>query len=207
MKTIIAGSRHIDDYQALKETMSKVGWEITEVVSGGCRGVDQMGEEWAEENGIPVKTFVADWATYGRIAGELRNRRMAEYADALVILWDGKSPGASCMMREASKAGIRIHNTIYGVDMHDMEAAEQAILEYYWAGRGRLVYLNGHWGWEEADAEAPKVVPSAIDSLIARGMMEEREIKVLLTRRRTLTRANQPAGRSDPAPPARPPAR
>lgn len=179
MKAIIAGSRHIEDYDALKAAVQDAGWDITEVVSGGCRGVDCLGEQWAAENNIPVKPFVADWATYGRTAGELRNREMANYADGLIILWDGKSPGASCMMREATKAGIQIHNQIYGIDMHDLETTEQAILDYYRSGRGRLVYLHGHWGWEEAHADAPEVNPHAIAELLQRGVMEEATFTVL----------------------------
>lgn len=50
MKTIIAGSRDITDYPRFEQYMQRVldsGWTITEVVSGTCRGVDQMGERWA----------------------------------------------------------------------------------------------------------------------------------------------------------------
>ena len=180
MKTIIAGSRTIEDYEALKTVMARIDFDITEVVSGGCWGVDLMGERWAQENGIPVRQFAADWAKYGRIAGELRNREMAEYADALVILWDGKSPGASCMMRESSKAGIKIVNTIYGINPDDLEANEKDILNYYWAGKGRLAYREGHWTWECAGDDAPKVDPHAVDSLIARGLMEAVNLTVLV---------------------------
>lgn len=180
MKTIIAGSRHIEDYDALQNIMDKIDWDVTEVVSGGCRGVDVMGERWAEEHGIPVKRFAADWLTHGRIAGELRNREMAAYADALVILWDGKSPGASCMMREASRAGIRIVNVIYGFDPSDLAAAEKNILDYYWAGKGRLMYQEGHWMWECKGDDAPTVTTEAVDSLIARGLMEPVTVTVLM---------------------------
>jgi hypothetical protein len=48
MKTIIAGSRQIEDFDALSKTIEDAGWDIDEVVSGTCRGVDVMGEEWAQ---------------------------------------------------------------------------------------------------------------------------------------------------------------
>jgi len=179
MKTIIAGSRHIEDRDALKQTIADSGLEVTEVVSGTCRGVDVMGEEWGRANGIPVKPFPADWLTHGRIAGELRNRNMAHYADALILLWDGKSPGASCMLREANKAGIKVHTQIYGVDMSDLEKLERDIVDYVNAGKGRIIFENGHWSWEFADENAPNLCDEAITELIRQDVMQEDTITVL----------------------------
>lgn len=90
---------------ALKNTP----FEITEVVSGTCKGVDQLGEEWAERKGIPVKKFPADWSKHGRRAGPLRNREMAKYADALIAIWDGKSRGTRSMIDEALREGLEVY--------------------------------------------------------------------------------------------------
>ena len=179
MKVIIAGSRTIEDKEALEHAINASGWDIEQVVSGTCRGVDVMGEEWGKENGVDVRQFPADWLTHGRIAGELRNRDMAHYADGLILLWDGKSPGASCMLREANKAGIKVHNQIYGVDMSDLEDLERSIIEYYHAGKGRIVHRDGHWSWEFADEQAPNLCDEAISELIRQGMMESEEVTVL----------------------------
>ena len=179
MKVIIAGSRHIMDYAALKEFVEEVAWPIEEVVSGGCRGVDQLGEQWADENGLPSKVMHADWVSYGREAGELRNRDMAHYADALILLWDGKSPGASCMLRESAKAGIEIRHQIYGMDWKEIADAEKAILDHYWAGKGRLVYRHGHWEWEEVTKNAPAIPQDAIHGLVERGFLEEDTLTIL----------------------------
>lgn len=179
MKVIIAGSRQIEDLEALKTLIDKSGWDIEEVVSGGCRGVDSLGEQWAEAHAIPVRTFAADWAKYGREAGELRNRDMAAYADGLILLWDAKSPGSSCMLRESAKAGIPIQHAIYGLDIADIGALEQAILDYYWSGKGRLVFQHSHWEWETADADAPPVSQEAIASLTAQGLLEQATLTIL----------------------------
>jgi predicted Rossmann fold nucleotide-binding protein DprA/Smf involved in DNA uptake len=61
MRTIIAGSREITDYALIERGMIDVPFNVTEVVSGGARGVDTLGERWARENGIPIKIFPADW--------------------------------------------------------------------------------------------------------------------------------------------------
>ncbi len=179
MKVIIAGSRTIEDRDALERAISDAGWDIEEVVSGTCRGVDVMGENWGKANDVAVKQFPADWLTHGRVAGELRNRDMAHYADGLILLWDGKSPGASCMLREANKAGIKVHNQIYGVDMGDLQDLERSIVEYYHSGRGRIIFRDGHWSWEEADENAPHLCDEAISELIREGMMESEEVTVL----------------------------
>lgn len=98
MKVIIAGSRNIKDYALVVEAVKQSGYEITEVVSGCATGVDWLGEQWARANNVPVKEMPADWNRYGKSAGPYRNRAMAEYADAAVIIWDGESRGTRNMI-------------------------------------------------------------------------------------------------------------
>lgn len=108
MKVVIAGCRYSDveakiifsDYNLLIDTIEKSGLDITEVVCGMAIGVDRMGEQWARRYNIPIKEMPADWNTYGKGAGPIRNRAMAEYADAAIILWDGKSEGTRNMINE-----------------------------------------------------------------------------------------------------------
>lgn len=109
MKVIVAGSRAGVVYAQVVAAIELSGWQdqITEVVCGGCRGVDNMGRLWTQgRETIRVVLFQAQWEQYGRAAGPIRNRRMAEYADALVAVWDGRSRGTKNMietMRELSK--------------------------------------------------------------------------------------------------------
>jgi len=109
MKTIIAGSRDIIDYDFVKDVINSCPWEITEVVSGGATGVDTLGEKWAGEKGIAVRKFPAEWDKWGRSAGPLRNTQMADYADALVLVWDGISQGSGHMLEIALKRGLTLH--------------------------------------------------------------------------------------------------
>lgn len=84
---------------------------LTEVVSGTARGIDRLGELWAERRGIPVKRFPADWNKHGKAAGFIRNREMAIYGDGALVLWDGKSRGSKNMyetMRGLSKPALCI---------------------------------------------------------------------------------------------------
>jgi len=114
MKTIIAGSREGCGYQDFHRALMACPFEITEVVSGGARGVDAMGETYAKDQGLPLSLFPADWRAHGKAAGPIRNREMAAYAEALVAIWDGESRGTKNMIDEASKRGLVIY--VYRLD-------------------------------------------------------------------------------------------
>lgn len=117
MKTIIAGSRSVINYRAVRAILNNyhtfANWDhapaITEVVSGCCRGPDLFGEWWAEEYDIPIKRFPAYWNTEGRSAGYKRNERMAMYADNLIAFWDGHSKGTHHMIDLANRQGLYVH--------------------------------------------------------------------------------------------------
>lgn len=112
MKTIIAGSRDITDMNVVLAAINGISWHITEVVSGGARGVDKLGEAWAQHHGIPIKQFLVtpqEWKTIGKSAGHRRNRKMGDYAEALVAVWDGVSPGTKGMIEYARSKGLRVY--------------------------------------------------------------------------------------------------
>lgn len=116
VKVIVAGLRSFNDYDLFKSKIEKTIIDneinITEIVSGGASGVDSMAERYANENGISVKVFQADWKKYGRGAGPLRNKKMAEYVGekgALVAFWDYKSKGTGSMIKIAEKMNLNIY--------------------------------------------------------------------------------------------------
>jgi predicted Rossmann fold nucleotide-binding protein DprA/Smf involved in DNA uptake len=102
MKIVIAGSRTIEDYEVVRNLLEGQSLNVSEVVSGCARGVDRLGERWAEENEIPVKKFPANWKL-GPKAGPIRNAQMADYADAAVVFWDGESSGSKNMIAQMKK--------------------------------------------------------------------------------------------------------
>ena len=120
-RIIVAGGRDFTDYALLSETLDVILNRYTlrevQIVSGCCRGADALGERYAREHGIPVVRFPADWQAYGKAAGPIRNRKMAEYAaegdGMLVAFWDGKSRGTASMIRLAEKYGLRIKTITY----------------------------------------------------------------------------------------------
>jgi len=111
MRLIIAGSRNVDDYEALRFAMVDSGmWkqhkQSIEVVCGMARGADALGLLFAERNNLAVHKFPADWDKHGKKAGYLRNAEMAKFANACLILWDGQSKGSAHMKDLAIKKGL-----------------------------------------------------------------------------------------------------
>lgn len=108
-RCIVAGSRTAS-YKDVVEALALCPFteKITLVVSGGARGADAHGERLAREHGVKVVRRRAEWRKYGAAAGPRRNRRMAREADALIAIWDGRSPGTRNMIYEARKRGLRV---------------------------------------------------------------------------------------------------
>lgn len=109
MRTIIAGSRTIKDYDVVKEAIEKSGFDITTLISGTADGVDQLGEKWAKDNNIPIELHPADWDKWGRSAGTIRNQEMAECAEACILVWDRQSKGTKNMLINAINNHLKLY--------------------------------------------------------------------------------------------------
>lgn len=110
-RVIIAGSRNFNDYEFLKLTMDHLLTNITNeicIVCGMAKGADLLGERYANERGYKVCRFPADWNSFGKSAGFVRNEEMAQNADALVVFWDGKSRGTQHMIRTAERYKLKV---------------------------------------------------------------------------------------------------
>lgn len=122
MRCIIAGTRTIEEYVVVMEAMRFCGFDslISQVVVGcakedfdkGILNADVLGSVWARLNRIPVDynpVTPAEWKQYGKPAGPMRNERMAQKADALVLCWDFKSSGSRSMFEKAQQYGLRYY--------------------------------------------------------------------------------------------------
>ena len=123
-RVIIAGTRDFRDYDLLKKycdymlsQKTQSGEEIR-IISGGAKGADALGEEYARERGFIIVRYPAEWEKYGRQAGPMRNREMAANADALIAFWDDKSKGTKNMIEEAKKRGLKVAIKHYEREAH-----------------------------------------------------------------------------------------
>lgn len=111
VRLIIAGGRDFKDYDffrnAALDFVSTLGDRSNiEIVSGGAKGVDAMGERFAKEEGLALRIFPADWSRYGRAAGPIRNEGMAIYSTHLLSYWNGVSKGTKSMISLAKKEDL-----------------------------------------------------------------------------------------------------
>lgn len=130
MKLIITGSRHFSSsYDIVKIAIEcipelRIAYQnnqICEVISGCAFGIDTAGERWARGahwdlagKEYPILTkFPADWDKLGKAAGPIRNKQMAEYSDALLLIWNGTSPGSKNMKMNMEKLGKPVYEVIF----------------------------------------------------------------------------------------------
>ena len=114
-KVVVAGSRGFNSYAYMEEALDQQIMEAMEeldviddieIVSGGAKGADKLGERYAKERGYSLKIFPAEWNKYGKSAGYKRNEQMADYADLVIVFWDGESKGTKHMIDIADNKGI-----------------------------------------------------------------------------------------------------
>ncbi len=101
MKTAIVGSRNI----WVNDLSQYLPQNVTEIVSGGARGVDTCAKEYAKANGIKLTEFLPDYDKYGRSAPLKRNLLIIDYADCVIAFWDGKSRGTKFVIDHCKEAG------------------------------------------------------------------------------------------------------
>ncbi len=97
MKLLIAGSRSIDCFD-LERYVPKA---TTLIISGGAKGIDSLAEAYADKHRISKLILRPRYSTLGKAAPLRRNRRMVDLADAVLLIWDGSSPGTRSTARYA----------------------------------------------------------------------------------------------------------
>jgi predicted Rossmann fold nucleotide-binding protein DprA/Smf involved in DNA uptake len=98
-KIAIIGSRDFKNKQLLYETMESLceKYTITHVVSGGAKGADTMGVQWANHKKIETIVYFPDFKKRKR-AYHFRNRQIVKEADIVVAFWNGHSTGTKYTM-------------------------------------------------------------------------------------------------------------
>lgn len=100
MKLLIVGSRSITDFDLSPYIPSTVHT----VISGGAGGIDTLAEQYADDHRISKHIIRPRYDLYGRAAPIKRNEEMVDKADAVLIIWDGKSKGTQFTLKYAEKA-------------------------------------------------------------------------------------------------------
>ena len=99
MKLLIAGSRSIEQF----DLSSYVSTEVDMIITGGATGIDTLAERYADQHRISKLVLRPQYALYGRAAPIKRNQEMVDMADAVLIIWDGRSKGTKATEQYARK--------------------------------------------------------------------------------------------------------
>ena len=101
MKIAVVGSRNVTNINLEKYISS----DVQEIVSGGAIGVDSSAAEYAKAKGLKLTEFLPQYDRYGRAAPIVRNKEIVNYADKIIVFWDGSSKGTLSVIKYAQKIG------------------------------------------------------------------------------------------------------
>lgn len=95
MNLAIIGSRDFNNYKLLERIIDEynIHYNFDTIISGGAKGADSLGEQYAKENDIPLVKYLPDWEKYGKDAGFIRNKDIIENSDYIIAFWDEISKG------------------------------------------------------------------------------------------------------------------
>lgn len=106
IKWWIAGSRSIRNLKAVSMLLDKEVKMSDVIRTGGALGVDRGAEMWARNKGIKIEPALKpDWRRHGKGAGFKRNTEGVEWADKVIVVWDGSSRGSAHVIRECERLG------------------------------------------------------------------------------------------------------
>jgi hypothetical protein len=115
MRVLVCGSRHFNDYALMREVLCGMfdTDDTVTLIHGNAKGADQMSEQALKgwfRGGFEIIRFPADWKTYGKAAGPIRNKQMlVEGQPDLVIAFLAEgSRGTANMIKLATEANIPI---------------------------------------------------------------------------------------------------
>lgn len=99
MKLLIVGSRSIKEF----DLTPYIPVGVDTVISGGACGVDTLAEQFADSHHLSKYVIRPRYELYGRAAPLRRNEILVDMADAVLVIWDGRSRGTEYTIKYAQK--------------------------------------------------------------------------------------------------------
>ena len=104
MKVAVVGSRNL----RIDDLGKYLPDGVTEIVSGGARGVDTSAREYALAHDIKLTELLPEYDQYGHSAPLRRNITIIKYADLVLAFWDGSSRGTKYVIDNCKRLGISV---------------------------------------------------------------------------------------------------
>lgn len=110
MRILVCGHREFDDWQLIEETLDPYIEKGLVIIEGEAKGADFLARVWAKFNGVPYEAYPADWKTYGKGAGPIRNKQMLVEGkpDLVVAFLAEGSIGTKNMIKQAMDYGVEV---------------------------------------------------------------------------------------------------
>ncbi len=105
MKLLIAGSRSIKDF----DLSPYIHDGVDEIISGGACGVDTLAEKYADSHKLSKHIVRPQYNLYGNAAPIVRNKKMVEIADEVLVIWDGSSKGSLATIKYAKEMNKNVN--------------------------------------------------------------------------------------------------
>ena len=101
MKLAVIGSRNLTHI----ELDTYIPKDVMEIVSGGAVGVDTLAADYAKANNLTLTELLPEYGRYGRAAPIVRNKRIVDHADKILVFRNGSSKGTLSVIEYAKKTG------------------------------------------------------------------------------------------------------
>lgn len=106
MKVAVVGTRNPSiSYEEWLLRFSDIRVPITNLVSGGAKGIDSYVKRFSGESGIPLEEFKPDYSRYGKAAPLIRNEEIVKHADLIIAFPSKDSRGTFDTIKKAYKYG------------------------------------------------------------------------------------------------------
>lgn len=111
---MVCGSRSFNNYNTLYHALHYdfvMRDRVDSVIihHGGAAGADTLARRYAEEENVPQRILLPDWAQYGKKAGMLRNEALVRDCEEVWAFWDGESKGTKNSIDWALRLKKNLH--------------------------------------------------------------------------------------------------
>lgn len=112
MRVLVCGGRNYTDrarvFAELDVVLSLAPLDSVMVIQGGAAGADAFARSWCIDRRVEYVNVPADWKTYGKQAGPIRNQKMvSKYRPELCLAFPG-GRGTADMVTRAKSANIKV---------------------------------------------------------------------------------------------------